>query len=111
MRQALEPCRGEVHITSATTAGEFLEGAAFISEARLQESLTFLTQTRVEPVTLATAVQYGRIVAHLRRNGRLEGQSKADLWNAAAALEHGASLVTRNPRHFEGIPNLRVLSY
>ena len=108
---ALEPCRSETHITSATTAGEFLEGAAFISEQRLQESLTFLARTRVEPVTLATALQYARLVADLRHNNQLQGRSKADLWNAATALEHGASLVTRNPQHFANVPNLRVIAY
>jgi tRNA(fMet)-specific endonuclease VapC len=33
-----------------------------------------------------------------------------DLWIAATALVHGATVVTRNARHFKRVPGLEVLS-
>ena len=33
-----------------------------------------------------------------------------DAWIAAAALRHGLPLVTHNPRHFEHIPGLQIIT-
>jgi predicted nucleic acid-binding protein len=41
----------------------------------------------------------------------LSGASKADLWIAAWAVEHGAALVSRNARHFSAIEKLELITY
>jgi predicted nucleic acid-binding protein len=92
-------------------AGEFLEGGASISSARLEESLLFLRAFRVGDVTVETALHYARITANLRRDGTLGGRSKPDLWIAAWAVQHGSKLVTTNVKHFGGIAGLSLITY
>jgi tRNA(fMet)-specific endonuclease VapC len=55
-----------------------------------------------EPAALA----YGRICAHLRRQGQLIGAN--DLMIAAIALAHGLTLVTHNTREFGRVPGLAI---
>ncbi|MGA2063190.1 MAG: type II toxin-antitoxin system VapC family toxin [Thermoguttaceae bacterium] len=56
------------------------------------------------------AQSFGRTAAHLRRIGRPTGD--LDMLIAATSLASGhALLVTRNPSHFSGIPDLTVESY
>ena len=95
----------------AHAAGEFIEGAASISEERLQESLKYLRLFNLGTVDLETAEHYGRIVADLRKRSLLAGASKADMWIAAWALQHGARLATRNTRHYEAVIGLTLLPY
>lgn len=52
---------------------------------------------------------YGEIVARLQRSGQLIGTMDALI--ATSAVLDDASLVTRNIRHFERIPDLEILSY
>ncbi len=101
----------EVLAVPAHAAGEFLEGSACVSEQRLQESLRFLRLFALGTVDVETAEHYGRIVADLRQRSLLHGASKADMWIAAWAIQHGAMLTTRNTRHFEAVPGLRLLPY
>ena len=49
---------------------------------------------RILPIDAATARRWGQLSATL-------GNDSADLLIAAAALEHGLTVVTRNVRHFE----------
>ena len=51
---------------------------------------------------------YALTRASLRRSGSLIGDN--DLLIAATALRHGLTLVTRNCRHFDRIPDLRILA-
>lgn len=101
----------EIFAVPAHAAGEFLEGAASISEERIQESLRFLRLFAACVVDIDTAQHYGRIVADLRKRSLLHGVSKADMWIAAWAVQHGAMLATRNVRHFEAVEGLSVLPY
>ena len=55
------------------------------------------------------ARRYGAVLADLERRG--ERIATMDLLIATAALVAGAALVTRNARHFERVPGLRVLTY
>jgi tRNA(fMet)-specific endonuclease VapC len=52
---------------------------------------------------------YGKLLAHLRRSGA--AIDTMDLLIATAALRDEAPLVTRNTRHFSGIPGLDLISY
>ncbi len=53
-----------------------------------------------------TAACYGRIRSHLERLGTPIGVN--DLWIAAQAQRHGATVVTDNLREFERVPGLGV---
>lgn len=101
----------DIFAVPAHAAGEFLEGGAAVSPMRLGESLAFLRSFQVVEVDLETATRYARIVAHLRDASALAGRSKPDLWIAASAVRRAAPLVTRNLRHFGGIPGLSVIDY
>jgi tRNA(fMet)-specific endonuclease VapC len=52
---------------------------------------------------------YGRIASILRQSGQMVGIM--DVLIATLALVEGAPLVTRNIRHFERVPDLKVLPY
>ncbi len=107
----LRSSAGETFAAPAHGAGEFLEGAACVSEERFQEALIFLSLFEVGTVGLETAKRYAAVVSHLRERSLLQGTSKPDLWIAAWALEHGARLATRNRKHFEDVPELHLISY
>ena len=101
----------DVFAVPVSAAGEFLEGAAFVSEPRLTDAVHFLGLFEVGSATLDTAHYYARIAADLRRTDSLVGVSKADLWIAAWTLQHGAQLATKNVKHFSRIPDLPLISY
>ncbi len=101
----------EFLIVPVIAAGEFLDGAAMVSESRLRVSMDWLNRRQVVAADVETARHYGRIVADLRRAKLLAGRSQNDMWIAATAIKHGATLLTRNPEDFTGIDGLRVLGY
>jgi len=109
--ELLDRHQGESFAVPAHAAGEFLEGGAHVSQDRFDESLKFLQLFKVGGVGLETARHYAQIVSSLRRRSLLVGASKVDMWIAAWAVEHGATLVSRNTRHFEQVPNLVLVSY
>ena len=111
VNRALIAHGGEKLIVPATAAGEFLDGAAMVSEARVQETLFLLRGRNVIPASLDVAEHYGEIASTLRKARKLEGRSHNDIWIAATARCHGARLLTRNPKHFRGIEGLAVISY
>ena len=65
-----------------------------------------------EVVVLPVERDIMRIFAHVRGRLRHSGQmiSDTDLLIGATALHHDLTLVTRNVRHFERIPDLKLLS-
>lgn len=101
----------ETLIVPAAAAGEFLDGAAMVSPARVQEALFLLRRRKVIPSDLDSAEHYGSIASSLRRARKLEGRSHNDLWIAATAKCHGARLLTRNPKHFQPIEGLTIIGY
>ena len=101
----------EIFAVPVAAAGEFLEGAAYISSSRLKEAVNFLILFEVGSASLETAHHYARIVADLRHRKLLSGVSKADLWIAAWAVEHQAKLATQNIKHFQNVSELRLISY
>ncbi|MCX6867855.1 MAG: type II toxin-antitoxin system VapC family toxin [Verrucomicrobia bacterium] len=111
VNRALLTYGAEILIVPVIVAGEFLDGAAMVSEQRFHESLGILRRRRVVSADLETAQHYGRIAAFLRRDKNLAGKSQNDLWIAATARCHGARVLTRNASDFEGIPELEVVGY
>ena len=74
-RSLLERHSGEEFVVPCHAAGEFLEGGATISEARLAESLLFLRLFRIGDVTIETALRYAR--RHMGRRRKLLGGVRA----------------------------------
>lgn len=111
VNRALISHGAETLIVPAAAAGEFLDGAAMVSPARVQEALFLLRRRNVVSSDLDTAEHYGRIASSLRRVRKLDGQSHNDIWIAATAKCHGARLLTRNPKHFHTIEGLAVIGY
>ncbi|MDX2227261.1 MAG: type II toxin-antitoxin system VapC family toxin [Verrucomicrobiae bacterium] len=102
---------GEIFLVSGMAAGDLLEQAGQISEARLQEAILFLGLFKVAPISQDTALHYARIVTHLSQVGQKEGRTRADLWNAATCIENGATLVTRSSHYLNTVPGLVVIGY
>jgi tRNA(fMet)-specific endonuclease VapC len=50
--------------------------------------------------------QFAEIRGHLRRTGQIIGD--LDILIGVTAVEHGLTIVTRNVRHFERIPNIMI---
>jgi predicted nucleic acid-binding protein len=111
VNRALISHGAETLIVPAAAAGEFLDGAAMTSPARVQEALFLLRRRNVVSSDLDTAEHYGRIASSLRRVHKLDGRSHNDIWIAATAKCHGARLLTRNPKHFHAVEGLAVIGY
>lgn len=62
----------------------------------------------VLPFDDALARRWAEMSVQIKRAGR--AISDADGWIAATALRHNLALVTHNPRHFEHVPGLTVIS-
>jgi predicted nucleic acid-binding protein len=92
----LEP-RGDTLAYSVVTRAELFAGPA--EHEPVVRAL--LSALREYPVDREVSERAGR----LRRD---EGVPMADALIAATALQHGLSLMTRNRRHFERVPRLRL---
>lgn len=104
-------CGTEELIIPVTVAGEFLDGAAMVSNKRFTQAMTLLRMRKVVDSDMEVAGHYARLVSEMRKRKRLSGVSQNDLWIAATARRHGARLLTRNPVHFQSVPGLEVLGY
>jgi tRNA(fMet)-specific endonuclease VapC len=102
---------GESCIVPVIAAGEFLDGAAMISEERFQQALVWFRTRNIIPVSFETAAGYGKMASLLRKHGKLSGPSQNDLWIAATAKQHGARLLTRNIKDFAAVTGLEVIGY
>lgn len=95
---------------SAVALGELHYGVH--RSARQSENLrqleSWLRVAVLLPVNSATAEHFGRLKDQLARAGTLIPEN--DLWIAAAALEHGLPLATRD-EHFARVPGLTVLDW
>lgn len=70
----------------------------------LDRSEQLLRPYRIIPIDVAAAA----IFDQLRQNKKLKKIGRADLLIASIALAHRATLVTRNLRHFQQVPGLRL---
>ncbi len=98
------------------------KGVSVISIAEIVEGLqtdkrknrrdiffTFLKKIEILPVTQKTSLVFAAIRYKLRKKGTLV--DNMDLLIAATCLEHNATLVTRNVKHFSKIPDLKIYGY
>lgn len=95
---------------SVITYGEVYEGIYYGRDpSRTELSFTrFLDEVAVLPLDQEILRIFARVRGGLRRSGQMIGDT--DLLIAATALHHDLTLVTRNVRHFERIPNLKLLT-
>lgn len=104
-RRAAE--RDEV-VTTWVTASELFYGAAKSVQPEANAALVvrFLNTLPVLTPDLASARLFGEVKARLASDGRIVAD--ADLFIAAIALSHGATLVTGNRKHYERIQGLAI---
>jgi predicted nucleic acid-binding protein len=98
--------------TSAVCVTELRYGAArYPARAGLWERISHEVLARVRVIAFgeAEAVRAGDLLALLESRGVPIGTE--DVLIGATALEAGLSVVTRNVRHFERIPGLKVESW
>lgn len=98
-------------IVPATVIGEYRAGLPVTKrgETMLWKLQTFLDKQSVKPVAVdgKTAALYAKVFQELRAKGKPMPQN--DIWIAAAALEHGADLMTKDG-HFRQVPLLVVIT-
>lgn len=109
-RQVIERRRWVADTVTTTwiTAAELSYGAAKSRspEKNLERVQRFLGSLTVHGLDLPASHYFGRIKAHLEREGRR--LADADLLIASVTLARGAVLVTGNLRHYGRIPDLRI---
>lgn len=114
--------RAREKLSSLVEAGEVLTTTRFnvaelwvgVERTRDQPGELLRVETLLEPLTVldfdeSSARVFGRITAYLYAHGSPRGDM--DVLIASVALVHGERLVTRNARHFTGIPELVVEGY
>ena len=91
-----------------TVYAELLVGAEKSSQPNrvLQQIETLLEAHEIIEITDDLAEHYARTRAILERRGVIIGGN--DLWIAATALAHGATLVSANTGEFTRIPGLAI---
>ena len=104
---------GRYALVSFVTAGEVTAGAEIgeWGQRRRGELAKRLGATVIVPYDAALIDEYARVYAVARKRGlALGGPHQAnDRWIAATARLQGVPLLTRNRRHFEGLPGLDLL--
>jgi predicted nucleic acid-binding protein len=98
----------ETPMTTRFNAAELYVGAELADDPREETARidACLESLQILDFDDAAARVYGRIEASLRGAGRPVGDFDALI--ASVAIRHGQLLVTRNPRHFDGIAGLAV---
>lgn len=106
----LQRAGGRILCVSFVTIGELYAGAEIRNWSAKRRALLdqVLRNFAVVPYNVEVARCYGRVVAAQRRAGRGTGpdHGRNDQWIAASALAYGATLVTHNARHFQGLEGL-----
>jgi predicted nucleic acid-binding protein len=75
---------------------------------RVRRFRTFMTGFASVPSSRGLIRQWAEVMVAARANGRrIEA---ADSWIASTALLYGATLITHNPKDYQGVPNLPLLS-
>lgn len=102
---------GEALTTTRFNVAELWVG---VERTRDRQGELVAVETILEPLTVldfdeASARVFGRIAAHLCALGSPRGDM--DILIASVVLVHGERLVTRNAKHFAGIPELVVDTY
>src|SRR3989338_903255 len=108
--QALEKNK-EILYIAAPTIGELISGA--ILNPRLEKEkervIEFIFSFIVLDLDKDSAIKSGEIEAELTKKGAMiQGE---DIMIAAIALQNNETLITRNKKHFERVPGLKIEGY
>jgi predicted nucleic acid-binding protein len=90
------------------TQAEFSRGALF-KEVAAEALADFYAGFQLLPFHKAVIDHYCRLWVVMARKGRALGYP--DLWIAACAVAANVPVLTRNPKHFEGVPDLEITAY
>jgi len=95
---------------SVVTLGELYEGAFGVpdSDAHLASLRAFVSGFEVLSLDDAIVERFARVRAQLRREGRLIPD--LDILMGVTAVHHDLTLLTRNVRHLNRIPGIRIFS-
>ena len=93
---------------SHITYGELYQGAYYAQDAARSLRLLdeFMEGVELIPLSLEIMQRFAIIRGQLQQQGTPIGEM--DLLIAATALQHDLTIVTRNRRHFERVPNLKL---
>ena len=99
------------HSVTRFTLAELLIGLEFAADPNRERSALALILGRLQILECDDRSMrlYARIFVHLRALNRVPGVM--DMLIASVSLAHGRRFVTRNPRHYQDVPGLRVDSY
>lgn len=90
------------------TQAEFSRGALF-KGVSLPSLASFYSNFLLLALDQKTMDRYCELWVEMARRGK--APDYPDLWIAAAACARNTPLITRNPKHFDGMPGLDVISY
>jgi tRNA(fMet)-specific endonuclease VapC len=101
--------KGEVVSTTVISVAEFYFGAYKAQDrtAALSQADALLEPFAILHLDYEAARKFGKLGAELKSN-MIESQ---DLFIASIALVNKQTLITRNVRHFERVPDLKVESW
>jgi len=103
--------RGELLVTTRLNVAELYVGVERSDEPEREEQAVqeALQGLGILDFEQRAARLFGRISAHLQEIGRPAGDM--DVLIAATSMAGGHCLITRNPAHFQDIPELTLESY
>jgi tRNA(fMet)-specific endonuclease VapC len=106
--QLLENLAVEGLAIAIPTYGEIYEGLIYGRDREAREAgfARFFEAVDLLSLTEATMRRFAAIRGQLRREGNLIGDM--DLLIASTAIENELTLVTRNRRHFDRVPDLEL---
>ncbi len=78
------------------------------SDAKRKRFLDYIAEHIPIPYDDRLAWTWAELSANCRKAGRT--MSMEDSWIAATALRHGLPLVTHNPKHFENVAGLKLVT-
>lgn len=90
------------------TQAEFSRGALY-KGISLDEIATFYSSFLLLALDQKTMDCYCELWGRMARHGK--APDYPDLWIAACAYARNIAVLTRNPKHFIGIPDLEVIGY
>lgn len=106
--------QGAVPVLSFVTVGEAYFGAmnAGWGTRRTAQMAAAMRPHVVAPYSSNLAELWGKLKHAARQNGLPPGQAEHtnDLWICATASHYDAPLMTKNGRHFSGMPGLRLVA-
>lgn len=94
---------------SIITYGEVYEGIYFGRDSKQNEQIfgNFLHGVTILGISRPVAKRFALVRGKLRQNGQMIGQP--DILIAATAIEHNLTLLTRNAKDYQRIPDLKTL--